>query len=55
MDKATDALELKPCNDDPDTHTWSDGYKEFDGGRGMTRYCAVCGLTSVEHTSRLWI
>lgn len=44
--------EIKPCQHEPDTHEWSKDYKEIDGGRGMTRYCLKCGLTSMEHSMR---
>lgn len=47
------SVEEEKCQDDPDTHIWSDDYKEFDGGQGMTRYCTKCGLTAVAHTLRL--
>lgn len=57
-DKAIDALAQKQsetlkCQDWPDTHTWSNDYKEFDGGRTITRYCTKCGLDAISHTMRL--
>lgn len=38
------------CQDMPDTHTWSNDYKDIE--QGMSRYCTKCGLLAIDHTMR---
>ena len=49
-----DMPELLPCQDIPDTHEWSEDYKELANGQGITKYCLKCGLTAMAHTMRIF-